>query len=200
MKALLLILLFTPILAYPQKAFNAGVHAGFLGSQVSGDYTAGFHKPGFNVGFVSVLPLRDGKSFQFEINYIQKGSRLWPNPSKYNYNSYMLKINYVEVPFTWTIPISGFNVEGGLSVSKSLSVKEADQFGTFTPFVSMHYAELGLVLGVQKQINSNVLFKMRYANSITPLRPHFSGVTQWYNWGQYHSLVAFELYYLFKTY
>lgn len=194
---LLLLIGFT---SFAQQKFHAGVHFGALGSQVSGDQAAGFNKPGITIGLFDLVQLKNDKTFQFELNYIQKGSRIWPDAKNGQYNSYYLKINYVEVPFTWTFPISGFQLETGIALSKSISVKEGNQFGDFPSLVDMNFAEAGFLIGFQKSINDKLMYKVRYGNSLTPLRDHHGGGKTLFNWGQYHSLVEAKIYYFFKTY
>jgi hypothetical protein len=73
-----------------QQRFNAGIKAGVSTTQVSGDTYSGYNKAGL-VGGAFVRGIMNEKwTGQFEIMYIQKGSRHNGNPDK---GDYIIKVN-----------------------------------------------------------------------------------------------------------
>ena len=73
-KISVLFLLFFPGLVFAQS-FNAGARIGIIASQVDGDTYEGFNKPGLTFGVYVSRKISDPFSMQFEMNFIQKGSR-----------------------------------------------------------------------------------------------------------------------------
>ncbi|MFQ3326732.1 MAG: hypothetical protein ACI8YC_001371, partial [Salibacteraceae bacterium] len=57
------------------SSFKAGIKAGINTSQMDGDGYAGFNKINQQAGFFLQKTLKNNAQIQFEIIYIQKGSR-----------------------------------------------------------------------------------------------------------------------------
>jgi len=93
------ILLFCGFLTLSIKAqnFGGGLILGLSASQVGGDMLGGFNKLGFLTGAYTSLNVKENISFQFEITYIEKGSR---NPNLYKNTIQEITLSYVEVPIS----------------------------------------------------------------------------------------------------
>jgi len=81
------------------QMFKGEIMAGTNLSQVDGDEAYGFKKLGFVGGVGVVAPIYKNWSLSLETQYAQKGSKLRPQFSDSLDGSYLLKLDYVEVPF-----------------------------------------------------------------------------------------------------
>lgn len=107
------------------QAFKAEIIGGFNLSQVDGDETAGFRKLGLNTGLGVVLPLDKNWSLSFETLYNQKGSRLGKQYLDSLDGSYLLRMNYAEVPFMVQYTDRDFMTAGlGFSWGRLVSIQE----------------------------------------------------------------------------
>src|SRR2546429_328651 len=116
-----------PFMTTAQK-FNAGVLAGFVASQVDGDHLSGYDKPGVKAGGYVNRKISDKINLQFEMEFIQKGSR---RPLDIINNIfYLLRLNYVEAPLMISYIITPkWSIEGGASVAVLISSHEEDETG-----------------------------------------------------------------------
>jgi len=132
LRKLLVIILFSlwSNITFAQSNFKAGLLGGIIGSQVSGDNLSGFNKPGLVVGtFVSRKLKNEKASFEFQITYIQKGSRKQVHPDKGDLTFYLLRLNYIEVPLLLKYKIKKFTYEFGPSAASLLKYTVQDQYG-----------------------------------------------------------------------
>ena len=104
---LLLLLLFVSITSYSQ-AFFGGVALGGTTSQIDGDHNNGFHKIGFTGGAFVGLELSDIFETQFEIKYIQKGSR----SSADDPYQFTIRLDYIELPLIASANLGFINING----------------------------------------------------------------------------------------
>ena len=104
---LLLLLLFVSITSYSQ-AFFGGVAIGGVTSQIDGDHNNGFHKAGFTAGVFAGLELTELIEAQFEIKYIQKGSR---SDAEDPYQ-FLIRLDYVELPLVASMNMGFLNING----------------------------------------------------------------------------------------
>lgn len=178
------------------QTFSAGFSGGLVASQVSGDRSGGFNKPGFYGGPWAAFMLNEVWQFRMEILYFQKGSR--ENPTEENgYYKYRLRLNYVEVPLLFRRPVStAMTIEMGLGYSVLIkSYEELDDIEqNDRPFNTHNSSVFG---GLSYQINDHWTAELRFSNSLTPIRKHKSGQTYLLNFGQTHSLISTGLSYRF---
>lgn len=177
--------------------FKAGLAMGISTSQVSGDTYAGFNKIGITGGAFlkrSFSELWDGS---FEIIYIQKGSKKVENPDKGEYDSYLLKLNYIEVPILAKYHYKKFTFECGPSVG-SLIKNIEESYPNPPSNRKFNNIETSINFGISYPLLSDKLaFDWRYSNSILPIRAHASGAKYWFNRGQYNTALSFILHYQF---
>ena len=102
---LALLLLFIP--AHSQAFFGGGAIGGVT-SQIDGDHNNGFHKAGFTAGVFAGLELTELIEAQFEIKYIQKGSR---SDAEDPYQ-FLIRLDYVELPLVASMNLGFLNING----------------------------------------------------------------------------------------
>ncbi len=104
LKTVILIFSFFSLTAYSQQknAFNLFFVAGVSPSQVHGDSYSGFRKVGAigGIGVESVFSEKASMSLSFQ--FIQKGAKKNPVPTKGDLSAYYLNMNYLEVPLLVT--------------------------------------------------------------------------------------------------
>lgn len=201
MKKIILSALFASlvVIAYAQK-FNGGAMIGFATSQVAGDNYSGFNKVGPVVGaFVNFYPA-EHSSVQMELHYVQKGSRRSADYEKEDYDSYLLRLNYIELPLLYQYHIGRLYLEAGPSLAFFMAGYEerdgedvkADDFSAVT--VQFNF-------GVVYTVAENWKFGIRANNSLTNLRNHTSTghVNRLWpnNHGQFNDVIMFTLGYQF---
>ena len=103
----LLLLMFFCICAHSQ-AFFGGIAFGGVTSQVDGDHNNGFHKVGLTGGAFVGLELSDIFEAQFEIKYIQKGSR----SSAEDPYQFVIRLDYIELPLVASANLGFLNING----------------------------------------------------------------------------------------
>jgi len=195
----LLIFLITGFSASGQM-FIGGFKAGTCGSQVSGDRLSGFDKFGLYGGLYAGINLNDRSRLHFEMMFVQKGSRQNAKPNKGIYSSYLLRLNYIELPliYTWR-GNSYFEIEAGASygyLMKNTDI-EFDENGILPGMSPFRKYEISVHLGFNYLLNENVRINFRLNNSLLPIREHAGGATYWLNRGQYNTVLMLGINYFF---
>lgn len=103
----LLAILFLCVTAHSQ-AFFGGLAIGGVTSQIDGDHNNGFHKAGFTAGAFVGLELSDIFDTQFEIKYIQKGSK----SSADDPTPFTIRLDYIELPLIASANMGFLNING----------------------------------------------------------------------------------------
>jgi hypothetical protein len=186
--------------------FGGGLRAGLTASEVSGDNLSGPNKVGWYAAAFTSRELTPASRLLLEIMYIRKGSRSIPS-ERNNFYEYLFSLEYVEIPVTFELDIARIAqmqnirrllIYSGLSVSRLVNHLESDDGTTsFLPGEKpdFHPAELNFLLGVGFAITENLDFRWGFSNGLTPIRPHSSGATRWYNRGQYNTVWTFGISY-----
>lgn len=185
------------IIGYAQK-FNGGAMIGMAASQVAGDRYSGFNKAGPIAGFFVNFQPVERSSFQFELYYVQKGSKKNANYAKGDDTSYLLRLNYVEMPLLYKFHFGRFAIEAGPSLAffmggyeeKNGEDVKADDFAPIT---------FQLNLGVVFNITENWMVGIRTNNSFTNLRnkTHTGHVYRLGSHGQFNDVLMLCLVYQF---
>tara|TARA_B100000902_G_scaffold163425_2_gene158600 strand:- start:15618 stop:16217 length:600 start_codon:yes stop_codon:yes gene_type:complete len=197
-KTILIILIFFNFFSFSQN-FNGGVICGVSGTQVSGDYLGGFNKAGLFLGIFTEIPSTNYTNIKMEMNFVQKGSN---NPEMGKNNIPDISTSYVEIPISFNYyQNESINIESGLQTAILLRSFESDLMGKIESddILKFNKWDIGLFLGVNYIIYSNLILNSRISNSIIPIREHASGLTKWWNKGQYNSVLSFTLHYYLKT-
>lgn len=196
---LFIILILFPVAASAQN-FKAGVRAGIAGTQISGDELGGFDKAGIVAGGFVATRLTDKLDVGFEILYFQKGSRKKAKPDIGDYVTYLLRLNYFEVPVLLHWKLSKrFTIDAGPAVGALISSREEDEYGEIANTRPFNKYEVGIMGGLSVKLANRFYFNFRGANSLLPVREHVSGVSYRLNHGQYNSSLLFTLHYTFET-
>jgi hypothetical protein len=180
-----------------QQRFRAGIKAGISTSQVSGDTYSGYNKAGFAGGGFVTGTFNEKWTGQFEILYIQKGSRHNGNPDKGDYNYYFLQLDYVEVPLLFQYHQNKFTYEAGPGIGFLVKQQETFNFQNLTGVRPFNKNEVCINLGINYMIFDNLGISWRFSNSVTSIRTHASGARRWYNPGELNDVLAFTLTYRF---
>ena len=90
------------------QAFFGGLAIGGTTSQIDGDHNNGFHKVGLTGGVFVGLEFNDIFEAQFEIKYIQKGSR----SSADDPYQFVIRLDYVELPLVASANLGFLNING----------------------------------------------------------------------------------------
>ena len=201
----MLLLLFTSVSASSQ-AFFGGLALGGVTSQVDGDNNNGFHKVGFTGGAFVGLELTDIFEAQFEIKYIQKGSR---SDAEDPYQ-FLIRLDYVELPLIASanlgfLTINGHKVdwisfEAGASLDVLAYTNQknngANEYG------SNQWKRLCIngILGVKFNIVEKRL--QLGARVITSINSAYAGnylqALRFGQWGAFNDVLELVLYYRFK--
>ena len=173
--------------------FGGGVILGLSTSQVSGDMLGGFNKIGLLAGAYTNLKAKENISFQFEITYIQKGSR---NPNIHKYKIDEITLSYVEVPMSINLQQSeNLGIELGVLPALILSSAMNDYYSEINFSPDFEKYDFGIFAGINYHLTDNIILNTRISNSIIPIRPHASGATNGWNKGQYNTVLSFAIHY-----
>jgi hypothetical protein len=201
-KKLVLILFVCTALSSSASAqrFKAGIRAGIAGTQISGDQLGGFDKAGIVAGGLVSTELSEKFDIGFEVLYSQKGSRKNARPEKEDYITYLLRLNYFEVPVLLQWKFSNrFHFEAGPSFGALVSSLEEDEYGVIEQPRDFNKFELGIMGGMSVKVTGDFYFNIRGSNSVLPVREHVSGQGYRLNRGQYNSSILFTVHYIFRS-
>jgi len=201
MKKIYLFLIVTFVaFSFSAKAqdFNGGVLGGIAMTQISGDNLSGFNKVGLYLGAYVNRYFSDKSSLQMELDFIQKGSRKNPNAKKNDYSTYLLRLNYIEIPVSYKYDFSkNGTLEGGLSLGVLVnSYEEANETTTISGG-EFNRTDYSWHIGGYYTLMENLRINVRYSNSFIPVRDHSSGANDRLNGGQYNSVLSAVFFYGF---
>jgi len=199
MKRLILIagLLFCFGVAHAQR-FDAGLIAGFNGSQVEGDDLKGYHKVGVLAGIYVQTDVAPAIVAGMEIKYSQKGVRKKYDPKKEDDEKYIMRLGYIDIPL-----FMGFRTNdrsmiiGGISPGILIHSKELDNYGeipeqgnrqTFNTF------DLQPFVGFQFDFLERVSLDLRLAISVIPCSDK-SGTEYYFHNGIFNNVISLAVYY-----
>lgn len=187
-------LLFSSLLS--AQSFRAGLRGGLAGTQVNGDRLTGYNKGGLIFGGFVNRKLTEHLSAQFEIIYIQKGSR--KPTSEIDNSYYLLRVNYIEVPLMlqWFMN-KKIGIAAGPSFGSLLSSHEENEWGEFNSGGSFKKFELSANAGLIYRFSDHFMFDARYSASMTTIRPFPGQTTAFFDRGQYNIVLQFCLLYAF---
>jgi hypothetical protein len=184
------------------QQFHGGIIAGLAGTQVAGDTYSGYNKGGiFAGGFVS-LDIGQKSALQMELTYFQKGSRENPQ-EKNNYEPYLLRLNYIELPVFYQYKAGRFTVEAGPSAGFLLGYYEednhqviSDEQGYNTPARITFQINLGVSFAIPQHIGVD----FRTNNSLLNVfsKNQDGDVHRIWAYGRYNDSLVLSLYYQFR--
>jgi len=202
LKIYIVIIIFCLGLTVSAQQFHGGVIGGLAGTQVAGDTYSGYKKAGiFFGGFVS-LDVSDKSAFQMELTYFQKGSR--ENPTEKNgYRSYLLRVNYIELPILYQYKAGKFIIEVGPSAGFLLGYYEEVDLEVISDFQGYNKparVTLQVNLGFSYFISEHVGVGLRTNNSMLNIfsENQTGDVRRIFDYGRYNDALVLSVYYQFK--
>ncbi len=160
------------------RIFYGGLVAGGNFCQVDGDYYAGYHKTGANVGGIVYAQIRKHAALSLEILYSEKGSKsnLARVLGTTVITNYGINTNYAEIP----VMINYFDKRkshfgAGLSYSQLVSVTETVTTVPGPPSIDLSKypfkkSDLNVLAGVDLHLIKGLFLNVRFQYSILPVR------------------------------
>lgn len=193
--ALLMCLLCTVSANLYSQSFQGGVLGGLVGSQVAGDTYSGFNKAGLTGGGWIALDVTPRSQLQMELSFIQKGSRENPDDERGKYDTYIMRISYVELPVLYRLKYSTvLNFETGLALNFLMHHDESlNGYELTNPFAQHN---LNFILGLSYNLSNNVRVNFRTNNSLFSIRKEKVTGDVWRFWdhGQFSDALVLSLY------
>ena len=198
---LLLIVLCTGIFVSAQQ-FHGGVIGGIAGTQVAGDQLSGYNKAGIFLGGYVNLDVGEKSALQMELTYFQKGSRENPK-EKNNYYSYLLRVNYIEMPLLYQYKAGKFIVETGPSAGFLLNYYEEDNLEVISDhqgYIKPARVTLQVNLGISYFITEHIGVGLRTNNSLLNIysENQTGDVRRIFDYGRYNDSLILIMYYQFR--
>jgi len=208
-KNLLILALILIVVKASAQEFRAGPLLGTSFSQVDGDNFSGFNKVGITLGAFVTRSISDKWELQFDISYIQKGSREAPKPDKGKLDDYKIHLDYMQFPIVARYRYKNFSVEGGMSIAVLINDKEEidgtpiEDLPSYNkvPFQTMEYAT---VFGLNYHLNDRLWINARLLYSLNRIRipydgeiPAYDPKNHWFSRkpGQYNNNFIVSVYY-----
>lgn len=203
------LLIFTLFITLPlfssAQRFNGGIMAGGIISQVDGDTWEGYDKFGFLAGGYVGLRLSQHSAFQFEMEYIQKGSRKNGDLEKGDMSSYLLRLHYLELPLLYQYTFARrFAAEIGPAADVLLGSYEESDGIADPPTEPLRQITLAAILGVSVYITEHLKAGFRFNYSLISLRnttaPYPASYRKiLFEYGQYNNVLSLTLSWDFKA-
>ena len=175
-----------------QLEFSGGLELGVSTTQLSGDALSGFDKFGLSAGPFIRTTFSEKSSAKLGILYLNKGSKKNADPD--NLITYAIRLNYVEVPITYSYSINNIRAEGGLAIARLVSSSELGTDGRERDFIfPFEKMDFSVVLGASYYFSENIFVNGRWSQSIIPVRksPNVVNPASFYEAGMYNT--AFQL-------
>ena len=199
MKNKLIILFLLTTSALHAQQFRGEITAGIAGSQVSGDQLGGFNKAGVIGGIGVRITLNEHFEAGFRMLYFQKGSRQRLKNDGTDTSYYLLRLNYIEIPFTIRYHATkNIYIEAGPSLGRLVSSREEDANGELTFRQPFYNYDLSITGSLGYSLTKRLDFTFAYWQSVLPVREHSSNAVYLLNRGQYNSAITFSFLYTFR--
>lgn len=170
-KISILLILVAQLYSYSwAQVFSGKLVGGISSSQISGDGAEGYLQFGFYAGIGAEAKINDTWSLQSSLMFNQKGARVYKTSN--NFNTYRLRVNYIEVPILLDYNYGKFSGQIGPYLGVKLNQKERTQFGItdnprqFNPF------DFGVQAQLSYQLKERIELSLAFQNSMLPVRAH----------------------------
>jgi len=194
---LFFVFLFFVSSGFAQK-FKGGTTAGLVGSQIAGDTYSGYNKAGIFAGAFVQLSLGGNSSMQMELTYFQKGSRENPD-EKNNYNFYLFRANYIELPLLYQYNFGRFIVEAGPSAGFLTGFYQEDvHSNTNSNTSNMAKITIQANLGIVFQATESWHFMIRTNNSLMNIQSKDASgdIRRFWDYGKYNDSLVLGIRYV----
>jgi hypothetical protein len=196
-KIILILFLLLTANALLAQRFDAGLIAGFNGTQVEGDELKGYHKVGALAGIYVQTDVAPAIVAGMEIKYSQKGARKKYDPKKPDIDKYVMRLGYIDIPL-----FMGFRTNersmiiGGIAPGVLIHSKELNSDGeipeqdrqTFNTF------DLQPFVGFQFDFLERASIDLRFALSVIPSSDE-SGSNYYFHNGLFNNVISLAFYY-----
>lgn len=177
--------------------------AGIAGTQVAGDTYSGFNKAGIFAGGYVGWEFTKRSGLQLELEYFQKGSRKNPDYDNDDYDQYLFRVNYVELPVLYQFKINWFIIEAGPSAGFLMGYYEEKDYQTISDLQGYNRparVTLQINLGIRFMIKNKFGFDFRTNNSLLNIRSENTTGDVWRFWGygQFNDALVLSFFYQFK--
>lgn len=200
MRYLTIVLLLFVLGASAQKRFINSVHASLFGNQIDGDGYGGYNHPGLQIGIGNLYKLKNSNgAIGFEMNYAQKGARVWPRPNAGQFTDFKYALNYVEVPVYYVFEQWGLPFEVGPTFSYLLGAERVFNGVQSNPTGDYREFEIGGVFSMNYKITEKLFFKFRLTNSILPIFKIQNVPVGFLSYGALHRGAGFCINYYFSA-
>lgn len=199
-RILLFVVLVVLAIASRAQRFEAGLVGGLNASQVQGDFTQGYHKPGALFGAYVQTDLSQTVFAGMEIKYSQKGSRKNPDAKTGDQEKYIMRLSYMDVPVYLGFH-TGKNISMlvGLSPAYLVKGKEFNNYGELPPEDRKPFYNFDLegLVGARYQLTDRLKLDIRVAYSLIPIRENPGEVYVYWLDSQFNNVLSTSLYYRF---
>ena len=196
----LLVLLLIPLFAPAQK-FNGGIIAGGVVSQIDGDTWVGYHKFGYLAGAFVSLKLSPRSSFQLEMEYIQKGSRLNADSVTNAGNTYIMRLHYLEIPLLYQFTFAK-RVQAEIGPAADVLLSYYVESNGMETDVTVPYRTVTLsgIAGISCFITDHLKADFRFNYSLISINSGYvNGARKiLFETGQYNNVLSLALIWYFK--
>lgn len=178
------------------QRFDAGILAGFNGTQVEGDTYKGYNKPGVLAGIYVQTDIAPAIFMAMEIKYSQKGARnrvTVKNPEKY-----IMRLEYIDIPIYAAFRTNDRgSVIAGLSTGFLMKSKELDNYGEFPQEDQNAFNTIDLqpFLGFQFDFLDKLKADLRFAMSVLPIRGRPGNTNYYWQNNQFNNVISLAAYY-----
>jgi hypothetical protein len=183
------------------QRFNGGILAGGVVSQLDGDGYGGYHKFGYLAGGLVSLRLSQHSSFQLEMEYIQKGSRI---TDTINYSDYLFRFHYLEVPFLYQYTFAKrLSIETGPAMDVLIGSLEESNGLESPSTIDLRPVTLCGIIGFSAFINQHLKANFRVNYSLLSIRQTADTYPSTYRYilwqkGQFNNVLSLSLLWYFN--
>ena len=203
---LLIFFFLTLSLTMFSQRFNGGVLFGGAVSQVDGDGYGGFAKFGYLGGGLISLRISPRSSFQMELEYIQKGSRINADTLTNSSTTYLMRFHYLEIPVLYQYTFAKrFSIETGPAMDVLLGSLEQSDGLDVSSTVPLRPVTLAGIFGFSGFISQHLKLNLRVNYSLLSIRKPVDTPPSTYRHilfekGQYNNLLSLSLFWYFKPF
>ncbi|MBE9491624.1 MAG: PorT family protein, partial [Bacteroidetes bacterium] len=155
------------------------------------------NKAGLFAGGYVNLEFGRRSAFQMELEYIQKGSRKNPDHSKDDYDSYLLRLGYVELPVLYQFKIKDWlSIETGPSIGFLFHYYEKVDEQEQEPNPDFCKVTYSWNIGINFIITDRILINFRSNNSLVNIRTDrvTGDVRRFWAYGEYNDIFILSVF------
>lgn len=207
----LIVALFLPSLLWQQsnRVFKLKPAIGLNACQIHGDAYSGYNKLGLFVGTAVQTKLNEKVSAELAFYFSQKGARRNEIPKNNDYRSYLVNLNYIDMPLSFFYKLNNYySVMAGPSIAYLVSSKEYINRIDMSAYSHFNKFEIGLNIGLSRKIKDNWYAEIRCSNSVSPVRNYGIAATgiyypnpvaRYFNKGLYNNILSIFVTYIIDS-